>query len=215
MVWDSGLRVQSVVEAGVEAFPLLGSQCETLLANKPLFNLLKREEFDIAIIDLIFNECGLALLHQLKIPSIGYWALPFSSGEADYTTAFLPASHVPAFLSKLGDEMNFFERTLNVLIKLGSHACVLLHCYIVDRVVQKYYPRTPHPTYLLTNINGMLINTDYAIDYPRLLPPSFINVGGLQIRTPKPLSKVFFLNLALPIFIIIFLLFSLRKLMTG
>lgn len=186
------MKFQTIIEDGTEAFPLLGSQCETLLANKLLYNSLKEAKFDIAIIDIIFNECGLALLHQLKIPSIGYWALPFASGEADYTTAFLPASHIPAFLSKLGHEMNFFERTFNVFLKLGSHACMLLHCYIVNRAVQKYYPGTPYPTDLLKNVNGMLINTDYAMDYPRLLPPTFINVGGMQIRTPKPLPKVIF-----------------------
>ncbi len=34
----------------------------------------------------------------------------FSSGEADYTTAFLPSSHVPAFMSRMTHVMNFKER---------------------------------------------------------------------------------------------------------
>ena len=28
----------------------------------------------------------------------------------------------------------------------------------------------------------MMINTDYVLDYPRPLPPSFINIGGIQIK---------------------------------
>jgi len=52
-----------------------------------------------------------------------------------------------------------------------------------------FHVGSPHPKELLQNLNGMLINSDYALDYPRLLPPTFINVGGLQIRNSKPLPK--------------------------
>ena len=36
--------------------------------------------YDIAIVDLMFNECGLALAHRLGAPAVGYWAFSFSSG---------------------------------------------------------------------------------------------------------------------------------------
>lgn len=35
----------------------------------------------------------------------------------------------------------------------------------------------------------MLINSHPAVDYPRLLPPSFIEVGGFHIKNPKPLPN--------------------------
>ena len=35
---------------------------------------------------------------------------------------------------------------------------------------------------LQSNLSGVLVNTDWVLDYPRSYPPSFINVGGLQIR---------------------------------
>ena len=170
----------------------MGAHCETLLGNRHLYEELEKEKFELAIIDILYNECGLAMLHQLGIPTVGYWAFPFASGEADYTTAFLPSSHVPAFLSKLSDEMNFWQRVYNTVMKAGSHLIMWIHCSIIHSAVQRYYPDSPHPFYLLKNINGMLINTDYSLDYPRLLPPSFINVGGMQIRRPKPLPQVRF-----------------------
>jgi len=168
------------------------AQCDTLLGDSALIQSLKESEYDIAIIDILYNECGLSLLHHLKIPSVGYWAFPFSSGEADYTTAFLPASHVPAFMSRLTHEMTFRERTYNVLMKFGSHLTMQIQCFFVNRSVQKYLPGSPSPCELLKDMNGMLINTDYAMDYPRLLPPTFINVGGMQIRQPRPLPSVLF-----------------------
>jgi len=181
--------VKAVVQSR-EAFPLLREQCELLLGNEPLRKSLRRQHFDLAIIDILYNECGLGLLHSLQIPAVGYWAFPFASGEADYTTAFLPPSHVPSFLSKLGHEMDFSERVVNLLLKLGTHLMMWIHCTNVDWVIQKYLPGTPHPFDLLKDLNGMLINTDYALDYPRLLPPTFINVGGMQIGKTKPLPEV-------------------------
>ena len=35
---------------------------------------------------------------------------------------------------------------------------------------------------LLANISGVMINTDFILDYARPQPPTFLNVGGIQIR---------------------------------
>lgn len=102
----------------------------------------------------------------------------------------MPSSHVPAFLSKLGHDMSFAERVYNTLMKLTSHTIMWVHCNIVNYYIQKHLPGTPHPFDLLKDLNGMLINTDYALDYPRLLPPTFINVGKTKLTVvPKTLSS--------------------------
>ena len=36
--------------------------------------------YDIALVDLMFNECGLGLAHRLGVPAVGYWAFSFSAG---------------------------------------------------------------------------------------------------------------------------------------
>lgn len=36
----------------------------------------------------------------------------------------------------------------------------------------------------------MLLNFDYALDYPEPLQPNMIQVGGLQITETKPLPEV-------------------------
>ena len=39
----------------------------------------------MAIVDLIYNECGLALASQgLKLPTMAYWAFSFAGGEAEF-----------------------------------------------------------------------------------------------------------------------------------
>lgn len=110
ILWNSGLSYNSILQVATEAFPLMEAQCDTLLSNDELINKLKSMDFKVAVVDIIYNECSLVLLNHLGIPAVGYWAFPFSSGEADYTTAFLPPSHVPAFMSRLTDKMGFKER---------------------------------------------------------------------------------------------------------
>ena len=39
---------------------------------------LEEEEFDVALVDLVVNECSLALAHHLGIPAVGYWAFALS-----------------------------------------------------------------------------------------------------------------------------------------
>ena len=53
--------------------------------------------------------------------------------------------------------------------------------------INSHLPGTPSPRNLLGNLSGMLINSHPAIDYPRLLPPSFLEIGGFHIAGPKPL----------------------------
>ena len=58
---------------------------------------------------------------------------------------------------------------------------------------------SPSTRTLLNELNGVLINTNTVLDYPRLQPPTFINIGGIQIRNeslPKEVES--FLNESLP-----------------
>ena len=58
---------------------LVPKYCETIL-DEELVTELEEDHYDIAIIDLMFNECGLALASHLRIPAVGYWAFSFASG---------------------------------------------------------------------------------------------------------------------------------------
>ena len=43
---------------------------------------------------------------------------------------------------------------------------------------------------MLSELSGALINTNNVLDYPRLQPTTFINVGGIQIaETPDELPR--------------------------
>ena len=49
----------------VEGFISVYYYCEALMGNQKLLRYLKQEQFDLAIVDLLYNECGVALAHHL------------------------------------------------------------------------------------------------------------------------------------------------------
>ena len=56
------------------------------------------------------------------------------------------------------------------------------HTFNIDTILSDQLPSSPSASELLSNLSGVLINTDYVLDYARPQPPAFINVGGLQIK---------------------------------
>lgn len=159
--------------------------CRDLLGDQMMFDQLTAGNFDIAVVDLIYNECGLGLAHKLGLPVVGYWAFSFASMQQDFTTAPAPPSFVPGFMSKLTDQMNFSQRSYNLILKIFSEAMMTFHDWYMSRLIAEHVDSRPSSSELLNNLSGVLINTDYVIDYPRPMPPSFINIGGLQISGEK------------------------------
>ena len=93
-----------------------------------------------------------------------------------------PPSFVPAMMSRMGQKMNFLQRSVNLAIKLISRVYMTYHTFNIDTILSDQLPSSPSASELLSNLSGVLINTDYVLDYARPQPPAFINVGGLQIK---------------------------------
>ena len=109
---------------------LISQYCNTILHPDNLQRLEERQ-FDVAIVDLMFNECGLALAHHLNLPSVGYWAFSFAGGLQEFTTMEALPSFVPSMMSTMGTKMTFLQRTWNMLTKLMSRTFMLYHAYII------------------------------------------------------------------------------------
>jgi len=163
------------------AFLLSKEFCSKILSDK-LWALIENEEFDIAVVDLMFNECGLALTNRLGIPSVGYWAFSFAGGQQEFTTMPAPTSHVPSFMTTLSQNMNLMQRTYNTMAKIAERLFMYYYHSIINQHLQELCPGSPPSDQLLGDLNGMLINTDNILDYPRPQPPTFINIGGIQIK---------------------------------
>ena len=122
----------------------ISAHCNHLLGNETLLKELKEEEFDLAIVDLLYNPCSLSLVsHYLKIPVVGYWAFSFVNGEADYTTVSTPPSYIPTFMTGFTDEMSFHQRLINFGGKMFSYLLMSYHSYIMDSTIRFHFPGKP------------------------------------------------------------------------
>ena len=109
------------------------------MGNETLLEELAQEGFDLAIVDLLYNPCSLALASEyLNIPVVGYWAFSFVNGEADYTTVSTPPSYIPTFMTGFTDKMNFYERLINFSGKLFSNLLMYYHSNFMDNVIKTH-----------------------------------------------------------------------------
>jgi len=114
LLWSNGLTLWSIQMLPGNPWNLVQAYCHALLSSQRLREEIEASKATLALVDLIYNECGLALASNMSLPAVGYWAFSFSSGEAEMSAASTPPSHVPVFLSELPDVMNFWQRTANV-----------------------------------------------------------------------------------------------------
>jgi hypothetical protein len=188
IMWDRGLSPWGVP---LDTFLTVAPFCDRLLGDAALRSRLRAQRFDAALVDLFTNECGLALAHALNIPSIAYWALPLSGGEAVLSSGMSsPSGSSPSFMSTYSDTMNFWQRCVNYFYGVMNSVVMRVQCFISDRVIQRHLPGTPSSKELMANLSGLLENSDFSLDYPKELPPNVVNVGCMQCRDPQPLSKV-------------------------
>jgi hypothetical protein len=113
---------------------------------------------------------------------VKYLHLNLSTGEPGSTSAELMPSHMPTLMSGFTDRMTFIERAKNLAVHSFFKVFFMNHYRLFDGFIQKYLPNSPGSTELLGNLSGCLINANFAIDYPRLLPTSFFNIAGFQIN---------------------------------
>ena len=94
--------------------------------------------------------------------------------------------------------MTLGERVTNLAAKLASRLYMTVYSRQVDSYIHSALPRSPGSQYLLADLSGVLVNSDFVLgknlnkfvtlyikyfpDYPRSYPPTFINIGGLQIQ---------------------------------
>ena len=158
----------------------MSGACESQL-SPALFERLSKKTFHVAFVDLMFNECGLALADKLGAPAVGF-GFSLTSGPQEFSTLDTLPSYVPVLLSHLPDKMTFVERTYNLLVKASSRLYMYYYTAKVDAYLRRFLGPGPNAKDLQGGLSGVLVNTDWALDYPRSYPPSYRNIGGLQIK---------------------------------
>ena len=146
-----------------------------------LLEQLTQEAYDVAIVDLVLNECSLALANRLGVPVVG-WGINPTVGPLEFSTLSSLPAITPIISSGLPVEMNFLQRTLNFLLKALSRLYQIYYTSCLDHQISKILGPVPSVNELVKNISGLLVNSHAALEYPRSYPPSFVNIGGFHIK---------------------------------
>lgn len=150
LLWSKGLNVLNLLDnlEILDGWRVMEAYCDNLLGAE-LPALLRPAAFDVAVVDLIYNECGLALAHQLGIPALGYWAFSLAGGEQEFTTAPANPAFVPGFMSKLTSRMGVLDRTKNLLLKTFNRVLMTVHTNFITSCIHKHYNSSPHAAQLI------------------------------------------------------------------
>ncbi|KAF2361749.1 UDP-glucuronosyl/UDP-glucosyltransferase [Trinorchestia longiramus] len=172
-----------------DVFGLIDAQCSTLLGDPRIFAALNSTGYTVAVVDLISNECSLALARLLGLPVVGYWGFPLQGGEARRLGMPQTPSIVPALMSELGYSMTFLERVYNSIISAVDELIVIYHFSVTDYWIKKFHPHLPSSSQLLTEMNKMMVSVSWHLDYPKLLPPHIYYIGCLTCTEGSSLDK--------------------------
>lgn len=100
-------------------------------------------------------------------------------------------SLIPYFSSDLSSKMTFWERSLNLFYYIMDYKNRRDTLNILDEMAKNIFGQDlPFIGDIERKIDLVLVNSHPAIDFPELLLPNVIQVGGLQVKEPKPLPEV-------------------------
>ena len=158
-------------------------QCHTFMNDQELYEKLKNEHFDYAIIDFDPIFCYEVLAYKLSLPFVFYYSL---IDRIMHRSPFNP-SFMPAFLTRFTDKMTFLERVVNTLVSILQLSIPSMPAF--ESLVGKYVPEKPFLSNIQLKHSALLhiINSDILMDFVLPVPPNLILCGGLSAGPVKPL----------------------------
>lgn len=149
--------------------------------------------FDLIIHDFTQAQVLLGFVDRFRYPplvSISPFGMPAYTGAVSGTINF--ASYIPHVVGIYSNRMTFVERTKNTFYFLFDWF-YRSYIYMVNenRKARKLFgSHLPKLQTIEARTALVLVNIDFSIDYPQLLPPNVIPVGGLQVKRVEPVDKV-------------------------
>lgn len=174
------------------------------LYDRPEIKDLLQMEFDLVLLQPLFNDCALGLIHQIMTkngsnptPLVLFSPLSAPNFMVEYLGGYHPSSFVSNTFLNFGDDMTFSQRLLN----FGMN-------FLVDSIYSFYYlpvmeavyrekigqPDAPSAKDILRQASLILSNGHFSISRPKPQLPDVVDVGGVHSRKAKPLPKVHFIK---------------------
>ncbi|XP_031425824.1 UDP-glucuronosyltransferase 3A1 isoform X2 [Clupea harengus] len=164
----------------------LAYHCDLILSDSELMESLRRESFDMAILDA-FNPCSFLLARFLDLRYVAFY--PGSLNGPLSVGLPSPLSYVPVFNSELTDRMGLFGRVKNVVFSLVSPIAEMLIHQRFHHVAERHFLSSPVMRELYSQAELWAFNTDFSLEFPQPLMPYTVCVGGLLSKPAMPVSQ--------------------------
>lgn len=160
---------------------------DAILSDETIQALLKSgDQYDVVIVVSFLNEPLYAIANHFKAPLIVYSLSGASVFTDDLVGNPTPFAYVPILTNS--NRMTFIERVTNTLAGVGID---LLRNYIYfpmqETVRAKHFPNDPDLKAIMKDTSLVLLNSYASISMPRPMVPNMIEIGGFQMKSPKPL----------------------------
>uniref|UniRef100_W8BZE5 UDP-glucuronosyltransferase n=1 Tax=Ceratitis capitata TaxID=7213 RepID=W8BZE5_CERCA len=150
--------------------------------------------YDLLLVEQFAQEAFLALAHIYNVPVISSATFAQQTYMSQMFGIMSPWSYVPHGFLPYTEHMSFLERIKNTYYCL-RHDLEREYSYYpqMDELVQKYFGhlpiKFPSISAMTQNLSAILINNHAPLNSAGPLSDSFINVGGMHIKPPKPLPS--------------------------
>ncbi|XP_046639071.1 UDP-glycosyltransferase UGT5-like [Daphnia pulicaria] len=167
----------------------------TAIYRDPVFHQLmsSTEQFDLLIIEALFNECVLPLVRKFDVPFVYMVSMTPSPWLLDAVGSSLALDHLPHAGSNYADEMDFWQRTYNTI---SGMMITYFHRFfvipVVDRLASEILKLNNQPSVFEIQSEYMSLiisNTHFSINYQFPASPALIQAGGLHCLPSKQLPK--------------------------
>ena len=181
----------AMLEVADLAIGLAYDQCESVLIDTDMIDLLRQEKIDLIIGDIWYICVGI-IAEALDAPfaSLSPPAVTMSLQGRINAYPTNPA-YIPESVTGLDTKMSFVERVKNTLFLCTNMINEWRQTEKYDQLKLKYNIKPEISTSeALSKAELFFINTHFAFDFPRPFPPHVVPVGGLTTKPAKSLNKV-------------------------
>ena len=156
--------------------------CEHLLNSTELLQSLRN--FDLVVYEGV-ALCSALVAELLGVPRVLIFPI---SPNVPFFQIPLPVSYVPIHMTSFTSKMSFIQRLMNFGVYLFSQFAT--HFMLVTSMssLKEKYNITPEISYheAMANYELLIIEADFALEYPRPLLPGLHNVWVWKMSMPTP-----------------------------
>uniref|UniRef100_A0A182PJ67 UDP-glucuronosyltransferase n=1 Tax=Anopheles epiroticus TaxID=199890 RepID=A0A182PJ67_9DIPT len=168
--------------------------CKAALDSSAIDEILKAHQdapFDLVVMEFFATDCMAGISWVLQVPLVGLSSCAIMPWHYDRVGLPDTPSYIPSEFSAFSEAMSFWERTENWLVTRAAKSLYRIVQISDNKLLKARFPRSdiPDVAEIVQNTSLILINQHYTLSGARPLVPSVVEIGGVHIQHPKPLSR--------------------------